>query len=159
MKQTKKIVVAALVALTLALCVVCAFGCGSTVTLPEGTYTGTYTCEYTVGETSKWGYTAEFDVDENNYIWDLELTNPDGYSGSIGARPWDLSKFTEQFSGQITVDDLMKVSIKLNESGYPDGTDCITCEGAQVNALSGFEANCAIAILAMQDAVNNALAE
>ena len=37
MKQTKKIVVAALVALTLALCVVCAFGCGSTVTLPEGT--------------------------------------------------------------------------------------------------------------------------
>ena len=68
MKQTKKIVVAALVALTLALCVVCAFGCGSTVTLPEGTYTGTYTCEYTVGETSKWGYTAEFDVDENNYI-------------------------------------------------------------------------------------------
>ena len=156
MKKIKNSVLVAIAALVLVIGIIFAAGCGGTK-LSAGTYEGTYTCEYTVGETSKWGYTATITVNDDNVIWDVQLVAPEGYTGGIGGRPWDLSKFTQQFCGLFTVDDVANIKVNTNEAGYPVGPEYVE-SGKDVLLLNGFEAPCAIAILAMQNAINEALA-
>lgn len=159
MKVLKRGLLVAVVLLALSFCLVGTTACGG-VTLPAGTYEGSYTCTYKVGETEKWGINVSFDVDDSNYIWNLTTTVPEGYSCPIGQRPWDAGKFTQQFSGIFTVEDVANMRVKLNEAGYPDGTDCVDTSSVanttELLLLTGYEQNCAIAILAMQNAINNA---
>lgn len=152
MKLTKKLFVAVPMA-TLAILV---SSCGTTYTLPAGTYEGTYTCEYEVDGTSLWGYTASFEVDNSNYIWYLTLTTPTGYSAGISGMAFTVSKFTEQFSGDFTVNDVMNITVTVNDDGYPEGSDCISSTRT-LTIIEGSEAGCGIAILAMQDAITTAL--
>lgn len=162
MKKLKKSAIATACVLALSLCVLFVTACG-TVTLPAGDYTGTYTCSYTEdGKEVKLGFEAKFTVDENNVLWYLELTNPEGYSGSVGTLPWDQSKFKTQFDEKWTVDELMRLEVEVDENGVPVGTDCIDYSktGHQDFLVCvGYEVPSAVAILAMQNAVIEAQAK
>lgn len=166
MKKTKKFVAAVALALAVTLLAVTATACGN-VTLDEGEYTGTYKCTTTVdGAVQYWGFTATFTVDKDNLIWDLAFTNPAAdwegapenatYQGSLGQRPWDPGKVAGQFSGKWTVSEFMSIKVAVDANGYPSGEDCIT-SNKDITVAVGFEPGTAIAILAVQNAVNTAL--
>lgn len=161
MKKLKRSAIAVACVLALSLCVLFVTACGA-VTLPAGDYTGTYTCSYTEdGKEVKLGFVAKFTVDDNNKIWYLDLTNPEGYTGSVGLLPWDQGKFKTQFDGIWSVDDLMNIKVSVDEKGVPAGTDSIDYSktGKDMTICVGYEIPSAVAILAMQNAVTQAQAK
>lgn len=153
MKKIGRIVSITAIVLAIAVCAVFATACGS-VTLPEGEYSGTYT--YTSDGTT-YGYTAAFTVDDNNTLWDVTFTAPEGATApGVGMLPWDISKFTEQFSSVWTVDDIMKVIVTV-ENNVPTGDIDYSETGKELTVNATYSVGNAAAILAMQNAVNTAL--
>lgn len=168
MKKVSKLFFAMLLlSLTAAICF-SAFGCGG-YSLEDGSYTGTYKCkfhaEYTVTTTGPgagthtytadyWGSVVTFDV-KNNAIWNLTnaAPDPDGFSDNNEYATYInggmTNTFLSQFSGW-TLDEIMAVDIKLNESGYPVEMDA---GGKNIVVAAGQDAGCAIVVLAIKEAI------
>ena len=150
MKRFGKIVSVAALVVVAVMCVVFASACGA-LTLPEGSYSGTYT--YT-SEGTTYGYVAKFDVDENNTIWDVTFEAPENATApGVGMLPWDISKFTEQFSAEWAVDQLMKIVVEVKDN-VPTGEIDYSETGKTLTVNATYSVGNAAAILAMQNAVN-----
>lgn len=172
MKKLRSAAVAAVLVLTLALAVVCISACGG-YSLEEGTYTGTYTCHYTTsfevagtgpsaGQITKyegdhWGATVTFDVDQNNSIWNVTSAAPAADSASDNEEYQTYvnagmsNVFLNQFTGW-TLDEIMAISVDVNESGWPTAVDG---NGKTITIASGQTGTCGLVILAMQEAIRN----
>lgn len=172
MSKLKRVIGILLSAVIIVAMVMSISACSKKYSMEPGTYTGSYKSHYHssyikagFGPFAKdeeivsdhWGIKVTFEVDDDGKIWNLEneACEADEASGEAGYTSFSNSKFNIQFSGLCTIDELMNITVKVNDKGFPEGEGCIDDKGLNLTIVKDCDAQCALIILAIQEAIKN----
>lgn len=166
MRKAKKLFIIVAVTLALVICTAVMGACGTT-SVKDGSYTGTYTYEYTddQGATVHAGYKVSFEVQDNT-LWNLAVSDvkadwtgageKDTYTKPIYASgpPWNAGKAISQFENW-TVAEFMQIKVEVDSNGRPKGDKSIS-GGKEVTVGVGCGEGLACIILAVQNGIETA---